>query len=122
MTVSKERRSFPRIRNEGLSLKLNTGDYDTITHTLDISASGLYCKIEREIPLMSRVKIALMLPDVSGDRKTAKSLEVDGVVVREHPVIVDGKIKHYDMSVFFDNLPERTRNAIAGYISKLNKE
>ena len=122
MTVSKERRSFPRIKNEGLSLKLNTGDYDTITHTLDISASGLYCKIEREIPLMSRVKIALMLPDVSGDRKTAKSLEVDGVVVREHPVIVDGKIKHYDIAVFFDNLSEKTRDAIAGYISKLNKE
>ncbi len=56
-----ERRTFPRIKDEGLPLKLNAGDFDAATHTLDISASGLYCKIEKEIPLMSRVRLVLMM-------------------------------------------------------------
>lgn len=118
----KERRAFPRIKSEGLSLKLNAGDFDTITHTLDISASGIYCKVEREIPLMSRVKLALMLPEPSGDSRLAKSLEVDGVVVREHPVIIDGEIKHYDIAIFFDSLSEKNRERISSYIQRVRKE
>jgi len=116
--VSEERRSFPRIQDEGLSLKLNAGDFDTMTHTLNVSASGIYCKVDKEIPLMSRVRLMLMLPDASKDEKAVKSLEVDGVVVREHPVIIDGSTRHYDIAIFFDNLSEKNREAIQGYISK----
>lgn len=108
-----ERRTFPRIKDEGLSLKLNAGGFDTVTHTLDISASGLYCKIDKEIPLMSRVRLVLMMPE---------RLEVDGVVVREHPVIIDGAIKHYDAAIFFDNLSQKDRDAITGYIARKKKE
>jgi len=111
--VNQDRRSCPRVKAEGLSLRLNAGDFDTMTHTLNISASGLYCKVDREIPLMSRVKLALMLPE---------ALEVDGVVVREHPVIIDGEVKHYDIAIFFDNLSAKTRDAISSYITRNKKE
>lgn len=111
--VSQERRTFPRIKDEGLSLKLNAGDFDTTTHTLNVSASGIYCKVDREIPLMSRVRVALMLPE---------KLEVDGVVVREHPVIIDGAIKHYDIAIFFDSLSKKNRDMIQDYISRTKKD
>jgi hypothetical protein len=117
--TTQERRSFPRVRDERLSLSLRAGDFDTVTHTLNISASGLYCKVDREIPLMSRVKLALMLPETA---KSTKSLEVDGVVVREHPVIIDGQVKHYDIAIFFDRLPEKARGAISNYINKAGTE
>ena len=39
-----------------------------VTH--NISASGIYCKLDREIPLMSRVKLILMMPDPTKDAKT----------------------------------------------------
>ena len=120
--VAAERRSFPRVRDEGLSLKLNSGDFDTVTHTLDISASGIYCKIDREIPIMSKVRIKLMVPDSIKPDKGTKELDVDGVIVREHPVIIDGVIKHYDAAIFFDNLSEKSRDAILGYISRKKKE
>ena len=120
--VSQERRTFPRIKDEGLSLRLNAGDFDTITHTLNVSASGIYCKVDREIPLMSRVRVALMLPEVPGDNRSAKSLEVDGVVVRQHPVIIDGVIKHYDIAIFFDSLSQKDRDTISDYISRIKKE
>ena len=111
--VASERRLFPRVRDEGLSLKLNSGDFDTVTHTLDISASGIYCKIDREIPIMSRVKIKLMVPEIL---KAGREIDVDGVVVREHPVIIDGIIKHYDAAIFFDNLSAKHREVIQSYI------
>ena len=119
--VASERRSFPRVHDEGLSLRLNAGDFDTVTHTLDISASGIYCKIDREIPIMSRVRLKLMVPDTAKANKGTRELDVDGVIVREHPVIIDGVIKHYDAAIFFDNLSEKNREIIQGYISSKKK-
>ena len=119
--VAAERRSFPRVRDEGLSLRLNAGDFDTVTHTLDISASGIYCKIDREIPIMSRVRLKLMVPDSAKSSKSTIELDVDGVVVREHPVIIDGVIKHYDAAIFFDNLSEKNSEIIQNYISSKKK-
>ena len=119
--VAAERRSFPRVRDEGLSLRLNAGDFDTVTHTLDISASGIYCKIDREIPIMSRVRLKLMVPDSAKSSKNTVELDVDGVVVREHPVIIDGVIKHYDAAIFFDNLSEKNSEIIQNYISSKKK-
>ena len=116
--VAEDRRRAPRIEDEGLSIKLNAGDFDTVTHTLNVSTSGIYCKVEKEIPLMSRVRLVLMIPDLSKDDKSTKRLEVDGVVVREHPVIIDGQNKHYDVAIFFDNLPAKDKEIISSYISK----
>ena len=120
--AANERRSFPRIKDEGLSLKLNAGDFDTTTHTLNISASGIYCKVDREIPLMSRVRVALELPEPAAENRSVKNLEVDGVIVREHPVIIDGAIKHYDIAIFFDSLTPKNRDTIQDYISRTKKE
>jgi len=119
--ANQERRKFPRIHDEGLSLKLNAGDFDTMTHTMDISASGIYCKIGREIPLMSRVKLAIMIPDTGKDDKALNPLELDGVVVREHPVIIDGAVKHFDVAIFFDNLSEKDKGVIQSYVEGKSK-
>ena len=113
---SPERRKHPRVDDNTLSLKLEAGGFDTITHTLNISASGIYCKLDHEIPLMSRVKLFLMVPDPAKEGKP-RNLEVEGVVVREHPVIIDGKVKHYDAAIFFDSLSGRDRDIIASYIA-----
>ncbi len=117
--VATERRLFPRVRDEGLALELKSGDFDTVTHTLDISASGIYCKIDKEIPIMSRVKVKLMVPDTL---KAGRELDVDGVIVREHPVIIDGIIKHYDAAIFFDNLSAKHREIIQNYIAGRKRE
>ncbi len=115
-----ERRRTPRIEDEGLSIKLHAGDFDSVTHTLNLSISGIYCKVDKEIPLMSKVRLILMIPDPSKPEKPVTNLEVDGVVVREHPVIIDDEIKHYDVAIFFDNLSPEDTETISGYISRKN--
>jgi hypothetical protein len=113
-----ERRKAPRIADEGLSLKVMGGDFDFVTHTLNVSASGIYCKVEKEIPLMSRVQLMLMMPEAAKDGKGSVGVEVEGVVVRQHPVIIDGRVKHYDIAIFFENLSLKHREMISDYIAR----
>jgi len=116
--VAQERRNYPRIEDKELSLKLTMGDFDTITHTMNISASGIYCKVSDEIPLMSRVKLMLMIPDFSKANATIRKIELMGVVVRQHPVIIDGQTRHYDIAIFFEDLSPKHREIISAYIAK----
>jgi hypothetical protein len=116
--AQQERRRSPRLADEGLSLEVKGGDFDIMTHTLNISASGIYCKVEKELPVMSRIQLMLMIPDPAKDGKEQAAVEVDGVVVRQHPVIIDGKIKHYDIAIFFENLSPKHRELISGYIAR----
>jgi len=119
--AAQERRKFPRVKDEGLSLKLRLDDFDSITHTMNISSSGVYCKLDKELPLMSRVKLMLMIPDPE-KIGNLKDLKVDGVVVRQHPVTIDGVIKHYDVAIFFEDLSEKDKGIIAGYIKRKGGE
>ena len=115
---TQERRRSQRVLDEELSLKILIGEFDASTHTINISTSGLYCKVAKELPLMSRVKLMLMIPDISKPGKEAHSIEAEGVVVRAHPVIIDGVVKHYDVAIFFDNLEPEAKMLIAGYIAR----
>ncbi len=119
--VSEERRKFPRVKDEGLAIKLRLDDFDSITHTMNISSSGVYCKLDKELPLMSRVRLILMIPDPAKEG-TLKDLEVDGVVVRQHPVTIDGVIKHYDVAIFFEDLSEKDKETIAVYVKRKSGE
>lgn len=118
---STEKRKYKRLKDENISLKVKSGDIDIITKSLDISASGVYCKVEKELPLMSRIKVILIVPKTKkeeGDSPQTLKIETEGVVVREHPVIVDGKITHYDVAVFFDNISVKDREALLEYTDK----
>jgi PilZ domain. len=119
--ASQERRKFQRVKDEGLSLKLRLDDFDSITHTMNISPSGVYCKLEKEIPVMSRVKLMLMIPDPAKEG-ALKNLEVGGIVVRQHPVTIDGVIKHYDAAIFFEDLSEEDKGIIVDYIKRKSGE
>lgn len=118
--ISSERRTFPRIADKDFAMELKLGEFDTLIHTLNVSASGVYCKIDRPIPLMSRVKLALMVPGLKNADSTPMQIETTGVVVREHPVIIDGQKKHYDIAIFFEDLSDEGRRIIQDYISRVN--
>ncbi len=111
-----ERRKHPRLKDKDISIRLSGEGVSAITQSLDVSASGVYCKVDRKIPLMTRVRITLSFPS-SGKRSGKKDMEIDGVVVREHPVKKDGKIEHYDIAIFFNTLMPRERKTLIEYIN-----
>lgn len=121
MAKKTEKRKYPRLKDGNISLKVKSGDIDIITKSLDISASGIYCKIDKELPIMSRVNIILIVPlgkkNGSDSPRTSK-IETNGVVVREHPVIIDDKIVHYDVAIFFDNISAKDRETLLEYTNQ----
>jgi hypothetical protein len=117
-----EKRRTPRIDTTALALEVKGNDFGVMTHTLNISASGVYCKVEKEIPLMSRLQLKLMIPDIKRDDKSLIEVEVDGVVVRQHPVIIEGRVKHYDIAIFFENLSPKHREMISSYIARKKEQ
>lgn len=116
MSQKTERRSAPRIKDNDIAIKLSGEGFDTITQSLDVSASGIYCKIDRHVPVMTRVQIVLTLPPVSS-KSGSKILNIDGVVVREHPVMKAGNIDHYDVAIFFNTLMPREKEMLTRYIN-----
>ena len=117
MVDKKERRRFPRIKDENIAVKLTGEGFNTISQSLDVSASGIYCKVDRHIPLMSRLQIVLTIPGKNASAPS-KTLNVDGVVVREQAVKKDGKDDYYDIAIFFNTLTEKERKILRGYIEK----
>lgn len=111
-----ERRKYPRIKDDRISVKLSADGCDTITQSLDVSASGLYCKVAKRIPLMTRVQLVLSLPGRKKDSPPT-TMNVDGVIVREHPVKKGNRIQHYDVAIFFNTLLPKERERLIRYIN-----
>jgi hypothetical protein len=117
MSGKTERRKYPRIKDKNISIKLSSEGVDTITQSLDVSASGIYCKVKKHIPLMSRVQLVLNLPGKK-DQAGPSNIDVEGIVVREHPVIENGRVHHYDLAIFFDSLLPKHRKKLIQYINQ----
>ncbi len=115
MAQKQERRKYPRIKDENISIKLCSEGFTTITQSLDVSASGIYCKVKEHIPVMTRVQLKLSLPGKT-KKSPSETMDIDGVIVREHPVIKNGKVEHYDLAIFFNTLLPKERRKIVQYI------
>lgn len=121
MVHGNERRRYPRIKDKDISVKLSGDGFSAITKSLDVSASGIYCKVKEHMPLMTRVQIVLSIPG-KGPSCPPVNINTEGVVVREHPVKKDGKVDHYDIAIFFNVLTQKERAALVHYIDHKSKE
>jgi hypothetical protein len=119
MTKKTERRRYPRVKDKNISIQLSGDGFNAITQSLDVSASGIYCKVDRHIPVMTRLQIVLNLPGKT--KSSPVTMNIDGVVVREHPVKKDGRIEHYDVAIFFNTLLPRERDMLVKYINDRGK-
>jgi len=117
MATKDDRRKKARIKDKGIAIQLKTDGLGIITQSLDVSASGIYCKVKEHIPVMTKLKIVLALPGKESSPAPVL-LDIEGVVVREHPVIRDGKVQHHDVAIFFNNLTPKDRDRLVRYISK----
>ncbi|MFH1877854.1 MAG: PilZ domain-containing protein [Candidatus Omnitrophota bacterium] len=116
MSQKTERRKYPRVKDQEISIKLSGEGFNAVTQSLDISASGVYCTVKERIPLMTRVQIRLIMPCKGGGAST--TMDVEGVVVREKPLKKDGHVQNYDIAIFFDFSSPREREKIIKYLEK----
>ncbi|MBA3052916.1 MAG: PilZ domain-containing protein [Candidatus Omnitrophica bacterium] len=111
----KERRKHLRARKQ-LPLKIADKSFDVITETVDISPSGIYCRITRLLPVMSKIEVIMLVP-VKGNGRQTKKIRAMGVVVRTEPVILKDTDKaHYNVAIFFTEIPKKDRQVIEAYV------
>jgi len=73
--------------NERVQFKLKAKDFDVATETINLSCLGAYCQLNKHIPLMTSLKIALALP--CGDQEGEFDyVQCNGVVVRVEEVFL----------------------------------
>lgn len=120
--IEAERRKHPRTENI-LPLKISKKGLDVITETRNISCSGVYCRVDRPIPLMSKIGITLLLPIYTGNKVKTKKIRCNGVVVRSEPTIVkEVDTACQNIAVFFSELSTNDKNRIAQYVIQSFKE
>lgn len=111
-----ERRKYPRVE-EKIPLKIKDEEFDAITVSKNLSCSGVFCQVEKYFPLLSKIKIVLLLP-VEGKIK-AHPIYLDGVVVRSEPIKSPPKPNCYNIAIFFSKIRRQDRLKISSYINSV---
>jgi len=111
---SQERRQHPRLENN-IPIKIYHEDGDIVTETANISRAGIYCKIDKYIDLMTKLKINLLLPLRKSGKTVTKKINCEGAVVRIEPVA--GEAENYNVAIFFQSISKRDADHIADYVN-----
>ena len=77
--TGEERRRYPRSRR-GFPVVTDDSGPGVLNHVDNISANGVLCHTVKPIPLMTKMSIALELP-----QPAARRVECEGIVVRCEP-------------------------------------
>lgn len=111
---NEERRRFPRIF-KNIAIKLKDKEVDFVTETKNISCLGAYCQIDNYLPILTKIRITLLIPK-SKSSKTAKHLVCEGTIVRiEHSN--DPLEPHkYNVAIYFNQISKADIKLIDKYV------
>ena len=108
-----DRRRSLRIA-EKLPFKIGLQNYEVEAITVNISVNGALCLVEREIPLMTQLKIALSLPsDSKASPNKKRVLSMKGVVVRKEK---DPSTEQYYIAIYFSQIKPNDRKFLNQFI------
>jgi len=117
---SKERRRHPRIKGN-IPVKICGEEFDAVTETKNLSRSGAFCRVNKYIDPMTKLKIQLLLSYKRSGKTITKKVSCEGVIVRveQRP----DEQKGYNTAIYFNDISEKDANAIADYVHfMINKE
>ncbi|MBN2097725.1 MAG: PilZ domain-containing protein [Candidatus Omnitrophica bacterium] len=111
-----DRRAHPRTERS-LPLKISKQGLDVIAETRNLSCSGVYCRVNKAVPLMSKIGVTMLLPIHSAQKISTRKVKCNGVVVRSEPVIIqEADTACQNIAIFFTELAQKDRSTIAQYV------
>ena len=105
-----ERRRSVRLA-EALPFKIGHGNYETTALTVNISAHGALCLVDKNIPLMTQLAVALTL-SVKGSKR-GKTLHIKGVVVRREK---DPSNERYFLGIYFSSIKPQDQETLRRFV------
>jgi len=112
-----EKRKFPRV-TKILPIKLSNPDCDILTETKNISANGAYCSVSKNLPLMTKLEIVILLNLKKNKAKTIKKINCSGVVVRNESTNDKGKYP-FRAAIYFTDLKAQDKKMLHTYVNSL---
>jgi len=85
--------------------------------TINLSAGGFYCKVPFHIPVLTKLRVSMMVPlrDSSG-REQDHVISCGGTVVRTVPARPAPGVKSYEIGCFFTDMDAQDRLVIEEYL------
>lgn len=111
MTVQTERRKYPRIVKR-MDVKVETEDDAIVAEVINVSANGVFCKVN--VNLLPMTNVGIVLPLVYDEGKS-ESVECFGAVVRTEEIEAD---KVYHTAIFFNDIQDVERDKIIRFVEK----
>ena len=113
MTTGTERRAHPRVRAD-LPIQLTAEGGAADASIRDISLSGVCCITDRAMPVMTQVRLTIVLPDRVGE---PRPINCSGAVVRSARTArgPNGR-ERYETAIFFTELGESARNQLEDFV------
>ena len=114
---NQERRGSPRLNNN-IPIKIVHDDGDIVTETANISRSGIYCRVNKFINPMTKLKINLLIPlrkTSKSGKSTTRKISCVGAVVRSESA--PGDEEAYNVAIFFQDISKRDSDHIADYVN-----
>ena len=115
ITPAPERRKFPRLDNN-IPVKICSEEADVVTETLNLSAAGAYCKVNKYFEPMTKLQVLLLLPLRRRNKVVTKKVVCQGVVVRTE-AITGGE--YYNIAIYFNEIQKKDSATISEYITAL---
>ncbi len=114
----KERRKYKRV---SLNLLLefddpSNPDYSRVTRmeTLNFSAGGFYCRLSRQMQVLTRLALAFVFPAFGANHDSERTVECEAVVVRCDPE--PGQEGYFHVGACFTSLRPEDRDYIEEYM------
>ncbi len=108
-----EKRKSPRADNK-IALKFSHEEGDIVTETVNISRSGVSCRVNKFIEPMMKVKVNFLLPIKNSTRSINKRISCHGIVVRTELVSTDKDF--YNVAIFFSEISSKDAENIDDYV------
>ena len=110
-----ERRQHPRIE-QNVPVKISSDEFDIVTETRNLSRSGVYCRINKYIEPMTKLKIHLLLPFKRNKKVVTKKVSCSGIIVRTESIPGNDA---FNVAIFFNDIQTRDADAVADYVSNM---
>lgn len=101
---------------EPLLFKIGYRGYDIQAITINISSSGAMCVVDKDIPMMSKLNIALELP--AGKSGKRRAIPMKGVVVRKENDVRTGR---FLVAVYFSDVKPADQKRLEKFIGNYLK-
>lgn len=113
-----ERRRHPRLENN-IPLKICSDDFDVVTETKNLSSSGAYCRVNKYLEPMTKLKIHLLLPFKKFNKVVTKKISCQGIVVRAESIPGD---QYFNVAIYFSDIAQKDVNSLNDYINSVLEE